>query len=223
MPYWWLAVPLAIAVLDWVAISRNWTIVHAFAKQGVMLALVAWSWLVTGWEGLLLYFGLALIFSWAGDVFLLSKNLFLPGLVAFLIAHIAYLLGFNLADPILSPVTVGIVIGAALTDAFIYPRIREGLRHKPSTVGLQIPVLIYGFILSLMMFSAIATLFRSDWAVWTSILMTAGGILFFVSDNYLARDRFVHPIRNGQLIVMVTYHLGQIALIAGAVLHFTSP
>jgi len=33
MSYWWLAIPLAIAVLDWVAISRHWVVVHAFAKQ----------------------------------------------------------------------------------------------------------------------------------------------------------------------------------------------
>ena len=221
MVYAWLAIPFLIAILDWIAIKNNWTIIHAFAKQGVMIGLIAWSWFATSWHGFMLYFGLALVFSWAGDVFLLSPRYFLPGLVAFLCAHIAYLLGLNLAGPILSAITAGILIAAGLMDAIFYPRIRDGLRKKPATAKLRIPVMVYGFILSAMMFSAISTLFRSDWAVWTAFLVTAGGILFFVSDNYLARDRFVYPIRNGQLIVMVTYHLAQIALIAGAVLHFS--
>jgi len=220
MSYWWLAIPLAIAVLDWAAISRNWVIVHAFAKQGVMIALIAWSWFSSDWKGLLLWFGLALVFSLAGDIFLLSSRLFLPGLVAFLLAHLAYLLGFNLNLPSI-PVIIGVVLGAAGLDALIYPPIRAGLSHKPESKNLAIPIMVYGFILSLMMLSAVATLFRSDWPnVWNAILMAAGGILFFVSDNILARDRFVHTIRNGQLQVMVTYHLAQMALITGALLHF---
>jgi uncharacterized membrane protein YhhN len=221
MSYWWLGIPLAIAVLDWAAISRNWVVVHAFAKQGVMIALIAWSWFSTDWKGLLIWFGLALVFSLAGDIFLLSPRLFLPGLVAFLLAHIAYLLGLNLNTSLLSVITFGVVLGAAGLAALIYPPIRAGLRRKPDTQILAIPVLVYGFILSLMMLSAVATLFRIEWTnVWTAILMAAGGILFFISDNILARDRFVHPIRNGQLQVMVTYHLAQMALITGALLHF---
>jgi uncharacterized membrane protein YhhN len=196
-------------------------VVHAFAKQGVMIALIAGSWFSTDWKGLLVWFGLALVFSLAGDIFLLSPRLFLPGLVAFLLAHLAYLLGLNLKTSLLSPITFGIVLGAAGLDALIYPRFRTALHRKPETRKLEIPFMVYGFVLSLMMLSAVATLFRTEWTnVWTVLLMATGGILFFVSDNMLAQDRFVHPIRNGQLLVMVTYHLAQIALITGAMLHF---
>jgi len=220
MMYLWLVIPLLIALLDWVALTRNWGVVHAVAKQGVMVALIGWLWLVTGWKGIFLWFGLALVFSWAGDVFLLSKDYFLPGLVAFLFAHLAYLLGLNLTTSLLSPISLGIVLGAVLLVSLVYPPIRAGLRKKPANAKLNIPVLVYGFILSLMMMSAVATLFRIEWSVWNGILMAMGGVLFFISDNILARDRFVHPIRNGQLTVMVTYHLAQIAIVAGAVLHF---
>ena len=221
MSYWWLAIPLAIAVLDWVAISRNWVVVHAFAKQGVMIALIAGSWFSTRWTGLLLWFGLALVFSLVGDFLLLSPKLFLPGLVAFLLAHLAYILGLNLHTSLLSPIPVGILLGAAGLTALIIPRFRTALNRKPETRPLVIPVMVYGFVLSLMMFSAVATLFRSEWTnVWTILLTAAGGILFFVSDNTLAQDRFIHPVRNGQLLVMVTYHLAQVALITGAMLNF---
>ena len=33
----------------------------------------------------------------------------------------------------------------------------------------------------------------------------------------LAWNKFVHPIRRGRLALMIAYHLGQMALIAGAV------
>jgi uncharacterized membrane protein YhhN len=221
MAYWWLVIPLAIAVLDWVAISRNWVVVQAFAKQGVIIALIAGSWFMTQWTGLLLWFGLALVFSLLGDFLLLSPKLFLPGLVAFFLAHIAYILGLNLHTSLLSFIPYLILLGAAGLNFLIFPPIRAALIRKPDTRKLVYPVMLYGLILAVMMLSAVATLFRSEWTnVWTILLVAAGGILFFVSDNILARNRFIHPVRNGQLQVMVTYHLAQMALITGAMLNF---
>ena len=222
MVYWWLAVPLAIAILDWIAIARNWTVVHAFAKQGVIIALIAWSWFAATWQGLFVWFVVALVFSLVGDILLLSPRLFLPGMGAFFLALIAYLLGLNLNTTLLSPIPFGIVLGAIALTAFFFPRIRTALRRKPGNRKLVIPVLVYSVILSLMVMSSVATLFRDEWAVWNAILMAAGGILFFISDNVNAQNRFVHPVRSGQLRIMVTYHLAQFALIAGAVLHFSS-
>jgi len=221
MSYAWLIIPLAIAVLDWVALSRNWVVVHSFAKQGVIIALLAGSWFMTRWTGLLLFFGVALVFSLIGDILLLSPKLFLPGLVAFLLAQLAYILGLNLHTTLLSLITFGVLLGAAGVVALLFPRYRLALNRKPETRPLVIPALLYSIILSLMMFSAVATLFRSEWSnVWTILLVTAGGILFFISDSTLAQDRFVHPVRNGPLVVMVTYHLAQMALITGAMLNF---
>jgi len=61
------------------------------------------------------------------------------------------------------------------------------------------------------------TLFRSDWLSAPAYLASAGAVLFVASDTTLAWNKFVHPVRRGRLLVMITYHLGQIALIAGAV------
>ncbi len=38
---------------------------------------------------------------------------------------------------------------------------------------------------------------------------------FAVSDWVLGFDRFVRPLHQGRLAVMVTYHLGQLLLILG--------
>ena len=37
----------------------------------------------------------ALVFSWAGDVFLISSDWFVAGLVSFLIAHIFYIIAYQ--------------------------------------------------------------------------------------------------------------------------------
>jgi hypothetical protein len=46
-------------------------------------------------------------------------------------------------------------------------------------------------------------------------------MLFFYSDAILAWIKFVAPIKNGRMMNMITYHLGQIALIAGVLIQFT--
>jgi uncharacterized membrane protein YhhN len=47
-------------------------------------------------------------------------------------------------------------------------------------------------------------------------LVAAGALVFMVSDAVLALDRFVRPRSWAPLAVMVTYHLGQGLIVAGA-------
>jgi len=47
-------------------------------------------------------------------------------------------------------------------------------------------------------------------------------LLFFISETFNAWIRFVNPLPYGRLRVMVTYHLGQILIALGALLHFNS-
>jgi uncharacterized membrane protein YhhN len=58
------------------------------------------------------------------------------------------------------------------------------------------------------------------WKSFPSALVSMGAALFFFSDVLLAWNKFVRPVKNGRLLNMVSYHLGQIALISGAVLQF---
>ncbi len=192
------------------------------AKQGVIITLIAWAWFATPWKGAFVLFVVALAFSLAGDIFLLLPRMFLPGMAAFFLALIAYLLGLNLNTTLLSAITIGIILGAIILEAVFYPRLRAALRRKPENRKLVIPVLVYGIVLSLMTLSSVATLFRDEWVLNNAYIVAAGGILFFVSDNLNAQRRFIRSTRNAQLMVRITYHLAQMALIAGAVLHFTS-
>ena len=46
-------------------------------------------------------------------------------------------------------------------------------------------------------------------------LAALGATVFMVSDAVLALDRFVRARRFGSLVVMVTYHLGQVLIVLG--------
>ncbi|MGE5138635.1 MAG: lysoplasmalogenase family protein, partial [Rudaea sp.] len=96
-----------------------------------------------------------------------------------------------------------------------FSRIRAGLMrsgHRP----LIPAVLLYSLVISVMLWSAWATLFRSGaaWPLARQGLIALGASLFFISDSVLAWDRFVQRQAWGDLAVMVTYHLAQIAFAA---------
>jgi hypothetical protein len=71
-----------------------------------------------------------------------------------------------------------------------------------------------------MLLSAILTFYRVDWKPSASGLVSLGAILFYFSDIILAWNKFVKPVRNGRVMNMITYHLGQIALVSGVLLQF---
>jgi uncharacterized membrane protein YhhN len=69
--------------------------------------------------------------------------------------------------------------------------------------SLRLPVVVYMFVILLMVASATAS---------GSALAAAGALLFFSSDTVIAWNRFVRPFAWAQPVIMVTYHLGQLAL-----------
>jgi uncharacterized membrane protein YhhN len=71
-----------------------------------------------------------------------------------------------------------------------------------------------------MFLSALATIGKPGWEPVNYLSVALGGLLFYLSDTLLAYDRFVTPIRYGRLFVRITYHIGQILLLTGAVNHF---
>ena len=216
---------LAVAVTDWVAVAKGWRKIEIIAKPATMVLLFGYLVLAGGFNATpLICFGLGILFSLAGDVFLLfaSTRWFLLGLVAFLLAQVAYILGLNI--PLGEPSSlwaIGIGIVLAMTTGRILRRILAGVREKGHP-RLVVPIVIYGTVITLMVLSAILTIYRVDWKTSASGLVSVGAILFYSSDMILAWNKFVKPIRNGRLMNMIAYHLGQIALIAGIVLQFAN-
>src|SRR6187397_1935023 len=91
----WLLLTLIFAALEVIAVSKNLHRCEYVAKPAVMICLFIWLYCSTGLRGKAFWFGLGLLFSLAGDVLLLSlEKMFLPGLIAFLFAHISYVIFF---------------------------------------------------------------------------------------------------------------------------------
>jgi len=215
---------LAVAILDWIAVAKGWKKIEYLAKPLTMVVLFLLLALVGRFSSLpLIFFGLGILFSLAGDVFLMfSDRWFIPGLVSFLLTHVAYIIGFNLPLPVVS-LTWALIV--ALVLAFSAARLLRQIVAGLSAKGerkLVAPVIVYGVVITLMLLSAMLTLFRADWpSAAAAGLVSFGAMLFFFSDVILALNKFVAPIKNGRMTNMITYHLGQIALIVGVLIQFT--
>jgi uncharacterized membrane protein YhhN len=186
-----------------------------------MLILFYWLWKTSGLGGAPLWFGIGILFSLAGDTLLMIslERMFLPGLVAFLLAHIAYLIGFNIPVPGLSAWGFFFAIVIGLGGARVTRRIIAPLAAK-GQARMRAPLIVYSGVISLMLLSAMLKLTDPAWNANAATLVSAGAFLFYLSDILLAWHKFVSPIQNGRVYNIGAYHLGQIALIAGVVAQF---
>ncbi|HEX7868055.1 MAG TPA: lysoplasmalogenase family protein [Variovorax sp.] len=163
---------------------------------------------VTGFDGLLLA---GLVASLAGDVLLMGPaRLFVPGLVCFLLAHLAYIALFRIGVglfPQRGALAVTLLIGAGMY-AFLW---QGGL-----PVALRVPVGVYVIVIACMAAQAIgrAAVLRSadPAALWVAV----GACFFMLSDSLLATDRFVSPLPLAALWVLATYYAAQILIVRHA-------
>ncbi len=186
----------ALALTDWAAVSVDSRGLEYVAKPGALLALLAWA--ATGAHASTALL-LALAFSLAGDVFLmLPANAFLAGLSAFLVAHLCYVAVF--VAPLgarLAWLAVVVVVSAP-----VGLRVVRAVHEPPLRVGVG----LYMLAISLMVGSALAS------GVGVA---ACGAVLFLVSDSLIAWNRFVGRLSWAPAAIMVTYHLGQLGLVAG--------
>lgn len=170
----------------------------------VLLAVIAFR--VLGPKGGLLL-GLALLLSAAGDVLLAidRPNFFTYGLVAFLVAHLLYIVLFagNLAP--LAEVGAGRWLAVA---AVIAATVGVGGWLKPSLGAMTVPVLAYVAVITTMVVLAILAGFPT----W---LVIAGALLFLASDSILAVNKFKMPVPAADYLVWGTYYAAQALILLG--------
>lgn len=222
MSYLFLWIALIVAIIDWIAVARDWRRVEYIAKPAVIIILLVWLVINKGFSSWMIWFGIGLIFSFVGDIWLLlPEKFFIAGLFSFLLTHIAYIIGFN---PTLPQTNIASFILAAfvgISAAQIYNKVAAGLIKKEQE-DLRIPSLLYTVMISLMLLSALLTLVRTSWDALAAITVSMGALLFFISDALIAWNKFIHSIPNGRLYIMITYHLGQFGIIIGTAIHYLS-
>ncbi len=214
-----LILTFGLAAATWIGTDRGWMRPTYFFKPATLIALIAWFSLAAGWQGGNLWFGLALVFSLVGDILLdLPERYFLPGLIAFLAAQILYIVAFNQSQlnfHLLALLIIALVIIIAVR---IFTLIRSGMVRTDAGRKMLPPVAVYTLTICLMLISAWLCFFRPAWPLEAALLAGAGASLFVASDSLLTYARFVGEIPHSDLMVIVTYHLGQIAIFAGVVL-----
>ncbi|HVL80033.1 MAG TPA: lysoplasmalogenase [Actinomycetota bacterium] len=197
-----LAAAAACAGLDWIAVARRDERLEYVFKPLALVALVGVAaTLEPVHADQRRWFVVALLLSLGGDVFLMLPDRFLPGLAAFLGAHLAYVAGL-LPHTGSFPQAWSGALGVAAIAAFMTWLVLPGVRARSRT--LVLPVVGYVVVISLMVASAGATL---------NPVAAAGALAFFASDGLIAYTRFVHPQPWAPVTIMVTYHLGQALLV----------
>ena len=211
------------AALESLALWKQWLKLEYIAKPAVMIILFLWLWTSTGLSGASLWFGLGILLSLTGDVLLMISldRFFLAALAAFLLAHLAYLIGFNIPVPEISAWGFVLAIIVGLGGTRVIRRILVSLIANGEG-RMRIPIIIYGAVISLMLLSAMMKLNDFTWKANAGVLVSMGAFLFYVSDIILAWHKFVSPIQNGRIYNIGAYHLGQIILIAGVIAQFGS-
>jgi len=217
----WLILAFVFAVLEALAMWKNWNGLEYVAKPAVMICLFAWLYLNTGLQGLTLWFGVGILFSLVGDVLLMISldRMFIFGLVAFLFAHISYLIGFQNELATVTAWSFLLIIILSVSAVRVIRRIVSSILAKGQT-RLVNPVILYSIVVTVMLYAAMTTISNPTWSTSASFYVSVGAFLFYISDLILAWNKFVTPIKNGRVLNIAAYHLGQIGLIAGVISQF---
>lgn len=190
---------MAFAVADWFAVATANKRADYFFKPAVLTALIALAELHDAPGAVIV----ALVFSLAGDVFLmLPLNLFVFGLASFLIAHIAYFVAFSpLAGEWWVPAVLLLPLGVGLVT-----RMKEGAGPLfPAVVAYMVAILV-------MVVAALSEYWEPD-AAESWPFAAAGALLFLSSDALIGWNRFVKPLAWAPTAIIVTYHLAQMLLV----------
>lgn len=145
--------------------------------------------------------------SLAGDVFLLwPKEGFLPGLVSFLLAHLAFIAAFSV--PVRFGARPWVFVAYGVVALAILSQLWSGVPP-----GLRVPVAAYVVCLACMAAQA-AAWWRSAPTSTPARCAAIGGALFMASDSLLAINKFASPLPLSALWILSTYWLAQLCIAA---------
>ena len=158
-----------------------------------------------------------LFFSWAGDILLEIPesygDLFIPGLVSFLLAHVMYLMVF-FSTPGRSVI---IKKPFLLLPVLIYGAVLVYWLYNDLN-GMRVPVILYAIVILTMLSGSINRLEKVNRSSYWLVL--AGAVLFVISDSLIAVNKFSYHIEYSRIWVMATYISAQYLIITGYIRQF---
>ena len=153
----------------------------------------------------------ALVFSWAGDVFLISPKWFIAGLVSFLVAHVFYIIAYHATGAAVGELRMPDILKFAVYGVVLMWVIYPGLGD------LLMPVLSYALVLLGM--GVWAHKRRGATSATSFKLVATGAILFALSDGLIAVNKFAFELPAERIFIMSIYMTAQYLIVQGLIKH----
>lgn len=204
-----LVIAAVVAIGDWYAVWQRLFRVEYLLKPAT-LALLVGAAVAADLGGAGPWIVAALALGLLGDVgLMLSADErpdppFLAGLGAFLLGHVCYLVAFARVGLHGVDVLAGLLIVAGIAGLAL-PQV---LRGAARAAGRPFAAVVGGYAAVL---AAMTVLGIGTGHVATAI----GTALFLVSDTLIARTRFVGRLPHADVLIIVTYHVGQALILIG--------
>lgn len=185
---------------------------HYVTKPLIVLSLIFFflSQSKTLQKGIKIFTLLALIFSLAGDILLMfddhNPNFFMFGLIAFLLAHVMYIIVY-LKHRNKSRHSLPFIVILLLYASGLFYLLNDGLGV------MLIPVVVYMVVILTM--ATTAYLRKGRVSNLNYYFVFLGAILFLISDSLLSVNMFYKPILFANILIMVTYALAQFFIVLG--------
>jgi uncharacterized membrane protein YhhN len=150
------------------------------------------------------YIFVGLIFCLIGDVCLAlqQKEAFMMGLVAFFVGHVFYIFSFTFLIQIYEWITAWLLIIFCIS-ALIFLWLRTHLE------SLLIPVLLYILAITVMASGAGAVFWKSSFHISGRVFILLGSLCFYLSDVFVARNKFIKDEYRNRLLGLPLYYIGQ--------------
>lgn len=196
--------------------TASYSNLHYFFKPAIVLSLIIYFWsqskaLPSILRNLIVC---ALLLSVIGDILLMfvdqSPNYFLFGLIAFLTAHIFYVLAFiRQRNKKIKP--VGFMILLVIYAIGLFYVMLDGLHDMLIPVGIYMLVILS---MATLAYCRKGTVSRCGY-----FYVLIGAIFFLVSDSILALNKFYQPQVYASISIMLTYALAQYFIVIGMLSH----
>jgi len=193
-------------------------------KPLLMPMLIAWAFLFANEQNIKFnkIIFIALIFSLFGDIALMLLNIFsdifIIGLICFLIAHIIYIILLGKLHPLYYSILFAkpylilpfVLYGIALIT-FLY------WQSHPQFIKMQIAVIVYAVVILTMLIMAFSCYGKGSKNSF--LMLFSGAVLFVLSDTTIALSKFSHLFTDNQniarIIIMLLYGVAQFLIVKG--------
>ncbi len=190
-----LAIAISAILCIWGKYSHKNKVVYVFKPLATTLVLFI---VLVGGNLSSLYsqlVAIALVFSLAGDVFLmLPKDRFIAGLASFLVAHVFLIVAFSL-QPFGFNWWLLLTIVILATAMFLI--------LSPKLNNLKLPVGAYILVIAVMVWLGCEIWLEKP--TLSTQLVALGSILFLISDGLLALNRFKKSFKSADIFILSTY------------------